>query len=141
MGKTHLAAGICLGLPLISLNDPISALGIIGSIFPDFDLAVPGLIKHRTLTHSLLCMVGTTLLIEHLSFSAGLALVWLVCYTSHLALDSFTVRGVPIVWPISKNKIGLKLFTTGKKADVCLQYLFHFGTALYLLDKLKIFLK
>jgi len=131
--KTHIAAGAFVSLPFIAWSDPISALGVVGAVAPDIDIKIPG-VKHRGITHTLICLVGSTIAIEVIN--EHWALTWLLGYTSHLLLDSCTKVGVPLLYPFSKKNFGLKLFTTGKKVDKCLGYLFNTGNILYALTKL-----
>lgn len=131
--KTHVAAGVLVALPFISMTDPISTLGIIGSIAPDWDKVLK--IKHRTFTHCLISLCGSCMYMSYINEKLGI--VWFITYSSHLFLDSLTVRGVPLLYPFKKDTYGLKLFTTGKKFDKCLELACNFGSALYIISKLE----
>lgn len=116
--KTHIAVGVAATLPLISLLSPLVLLGIIGSFAPDWDILLR--IKHRTITHSLLALSLSTLIIS--TFNYKIALVWGLNYLIHLILDSFTRTGVPWLYPFKKRYYGLKKVKTGESEDlfICL---------------------
>jgi inner membrane protein len=113
--------------------DPASlGLAALGALLPDIDhpqswagrrmalVSVPlaALIGHRGITHSLLAVLGFALLLAWLGphhLVAPLA----VGYLSHLLADSFTLSGVPLLWP-SKRPYGPKLIRTGSLAEIAL---------------------
>lgn len=115
MKRTHVAVGLAVTLPLI-VNDPISALGLIGSTAPDFDIALG--IKHRTVTHSFLAAGTTTLLISPLNINV--AIIWCINYLLHLLLDGATKTGVPLLYP-KKKCYGIKRFKTRDSIDYFIQ--------------------
>lgn len=108
--KTHMVVGTLVSIPFIA--SPIGLLGISGSIAPDFDIKLG--IKHRTITHSLLMLFFTSLIIKNINFNIGL--IWFINYLSHLILDSLTKSGVKFFYPSKKN-YGLRLFKTGDIFD------------------------
>lgn len=58
-----------------------------------------------------------------------IASIWLLCYFSHLILDSITVSGVPFLYGYKKTRYGLKLFVTGGLFDkllLCLGTFFKY---------------
>ncbi|NFV48380.1 metal-dependent hydrolase [Clostridium botulinum] len=115
--KTHLCVGIALTLPIIyTFFNPISLLGILGSIAPDWDLKLG--IKHRTITHSLLALIISTSIIY--IFSSSIAIVFALNYLLHLILDSLTKMGVPFLYPFKNRYYGLKLIRTGGTEDLCI---------------------
>lgn len=107
-------------------------LAALGSLLPDIDhpqswagkrmalVSVPlaALIGHRGLTHSLLAVAGFALLLALLG-PHHLAAPLAVGYLSHLLADSFTLSGVPLLWP-NKRPFGLKLIRTGSLAEIAL---------------------
>ena len=117
--KTHLCVGIATTLPFYSLLTPISLIGILGSIIPDWDiyLCIFGM-KHRTITHSLLSLIISTLFIY--IFSSSIAIVFALNYLLHLILDSFTKMGVPFLYPFKNTYYGAKLIKTGGIEDLCI---------------------
>lgn len=117
MKKTHVSVGLALTLPII-LNAPISVIGLLGSTAPDLDIQLG--LKHRTITHSLLFLGITTLVIT--PFSVKISLVWFVNYLLHLLLDGMTVSGVPLLYP-KKKSYGIKKIKTGGAEDYFLQIL------------------
>ncbi len=46
---------------------------------------------------------------------------------AHIAGDCLTDRGCPLLWPVSKGKIALKLFTTGKAGESIALFLIIIG--------------
>jgi inner membrane protein len=120
--RTHEAVGIACTLPLIGIVNPIAFIGVIGNVIPDFDILIG--IKHRGLTHSLLALFSTTILIS--IFNQQIAFVWFINYFSHLILDSCTKSGVPWLYPFKKKCYGLKLIKTGESEDlfICLVAIF-----------------
>lgn len=107
--KTHMIVGVLVAAPVIKNTGLISAIGLIGSTIPDIDYKVG--LEHRTITHSLLVLIISTLIIYLIH--PGAAAVWGVTYLSHLVLDALTITGVPFMYPFSKKKYGLKLIKTG----------------------------
>ena len=115
--KTHLCVGIALTLPIVyTFFNPISFVGILGSIAPDWDLKLG--IKHRTITHSLLSLIISTSIIY--IFSSSIAIVFALNYLLHLILDSLTKMGVPFLYPFKNRYYGLKLIRTGGTEDLCI---------------------
>lgn len=115
MRKTHIAIG-CLATSIVLINtkvQPIAVVGILGATFPDIDYKVG--IKHRTITHSILILILSSLLVSFLN--KDIALVWFVNYLSHLIADSFTKSGVPFFYPFIKRKYGARLIKTGGSID------------------------
>ncbi|MDQ5988224.1 MAG: hypothetical protein CSYNP_03982 [Syntrophus sp. SKADARSKE-3] len=79
----------------------IGGASILGSVFPDIDVRIPGL-KHRTITHwpiPYVCGVLLGFLMRNNLFSF-LCLGALI----HIFLDSMTVSGVPLLSPFKKYK-------------------------------------
>lgn len=99
---------------------PVLAASIVGSVFPDIDIRIPGL-PHRSLTHwfapyaGLLIFAYLTGRSPLLFFSAGCLL--------HILLDSFSMMGVPILNPFGERK-GFGLMRVGGPADLVISLLF-----------------
>lgn len=93
---THAIIGVALSEALM-LN-PITV--ILGAIIPDLDYVIG--IQHRTITHSLLFVIITCLVVwKFKGKRSGYAL--LIGLASHLMLDTITPMGVPLLWPIGPN--------------------------------------
>lgn len=107
--KTHMLVGVLVAAPVIKNTGLISAIGLMGATVPDIDYKIG--IEHRTITHSLLVLVFTALFIYLIH--PGTAVVWGLTYLSHLLLDSFTIAGVPFLYPFIKKRYGLKKIKTG----------------------------
>ena len=118
MKRTHVAIGVAATLPII-LNNPITAIGVLGSMAPDWDYMLG--IKHRTYTHSLLVLTISSITI--LILNKWIALVWLINYGLHLVADSFTKMGTPFLYPWNKKYYGYKLIKTRGAEDYFIQAL------------------
>jgi len=118
MKRTHIAIGVAATLPII-LNNPISVIGVLGSVVPDWDYLLG--IKHRTYTHSLLVLIISSISI--LILNKWIALVWFINFTLHLIADSFTKMGIPYLYPWRKNYYGCKLIKTRGAEDYFIQAL------------------
>lgn len=129
--KTHVAVGVAITLPIISVCPIYSVFGLLGAVIPDWDMLLG--IKHRTITHSLIALLISSMVVIFINF--GIGLVWFVSYTSHLILDSFTKMGVPLFYPRNKKYYGFKLIKTGGAEDlficlltiffICMQYIIY----------------
>ena len=108
--SSHLTIGIILTYFLYTLNYGwlYCLIGLQGSIAPDIDLKIG--LRHRTITHSIIALILTTMPLY--LFSHQLGIVWFINYLSHLIADSMTKMGVPYFYPY-KHYYGLKLFSTG----------------------------
>lgn len=116
-------AGFCCALSGVNIFETKVGLVVlvVGTLFPDIDhpKSILGrLLKplsswinkqygHRTVTHSLAMLLGTTFLFalveSQVAGSTRLAIIFGFAYFSHLVLDMLTLMGVPILWPFSKN--------------------------------------
>lgn len=117
--KTHICVSVAATLPIIIiLRSPYALIGLVGSIAPDWDIRLG--IKHRTITHSFITLIVTTIVL--FLFNNILGLIWGLNYLIHLILDSFTVTGVPLFHPFRDKYYGFKLIRTGEVEDllICL---------------------
>lgn len=120
MAPTHLAAGAAAGLAvaLVYHHPPAlyMALGALAGLLPDIDhpngsirRRLPGSnlllfwLGHRGLTHTLAVLGVIAVLVIRSPY--GLPL--LAGYASHLAGDTLTIRGIPLLWPLSTRNISL----------------------------------
>ena len=128
MKKTHTTIAIAAAIPTIAyLNiPPVSILGIIGAMAPDWDFLLG--LKHRTVTHSLLLLFISSFLIS--IYDVNISLIWFISYFLHLVADSFTRMGVPFLYPFIKKNYGFKLIRTGGAEDM-----FIFILALFLISQ------
>lgn len=101
-GYTHLNCGISLSLAVC--GDIINGIWLVaGSILPDVDSKnsllgktfpfIPKLIKHRTLTHSIIFIASAFILNKYLAIGCAL----------HVFLDMMTKMGCPLLYPIRYN--------------------------------------
>ena len=142
-GKTHLTAGSAAALTYLALlpqkpDFPIAlgifGAGVLGSLLPDIDH------KNSKITH-MAKPVGTlvSFLFGHrglfhapLFYLALLGLFWKFCpipalmpigYSlfigigSHLLMDMLTVQGIPLLFPLTKQKIHVIGIRTSGKAE------------------------
>ncbi|NFI96094.1 metal-dependent hydrolase [Clostridium botulinum] len=116
MKRTHVALGLAATIPII-LKEPVSAIGILGSVVPDWDFYFG--LKHRTITHSILFLTISTAAIS--IFNIPVALVWFINYGLHLLADSFTKMGTPYFYPWNKRYYGLKKIKTRGGEDYFIQ--------------------
>lgn len=116
--KTHLLVNSVVTLRIICANNihliPFALIGITGAVLPDFDIKLH--IKHRTVTHSLLSLVLTSIPFFIINESCGW--IYVLNYALHLILDSFTKMGTPFLYPFVKKYYGPKLIRTGGAEDL-----------------------
>jgi len=87
---------------------------LFGGIFPDIDFILDwalGTQIHRTITHSLLFILGSALLMyvfftlydnfktSHKKENCQFALAFGVGMITHITIDFFSLQGVPLLWP------------------------------------------
>lgn len=93
---------------------PVTVGSLVGAVFPDIDLCIPGL-EHRTLTHWFIpYIIGISL-----AYFLGHPWVLFFCIGAlvHILLDSLSLMGVPIWAPFGKRK-GLKIMRVGNFSEV-----------------------
>ncbi len=92
-------------------------LALLSGVLPDFDIYFEPLVKHHTITHSLLFLgpIVVILTFHYRRLGAAFSLGLL----SHLLTDSL-VGTIPVFYPISSLVIGLKLGLPGP-ADTLLE--------------------
>ena len=118
---THIAFGLLTVTSSFSLfsvsihrNLPAVACAIIGSLLPDVDspnsyigrmmpfasIPIERRWGHRTITHSLLCMLALSVVtLPLLAWKSACYAAVLLGYMSHLIADSATKSGVPLFYP------------------------------------------
>jgi len=87
-------------------------MAILGSLFPDLDVRL----KHRVLLHNIFSMfvflLVTAILLVYSGYTYStaleLSLAGTYSYSTHLLLDSFTSRGVRLMWPVSNKWFGAR---------------------------------
>lgn len=106
------------------------AAAVLGSLLPDIDhpnswagrklrpISVPLslLVGHRGITHSLLAVIGGIALLAAMGGNWVAAPI-IIGYLSHLAADSLTPSGVPLLWPW-KRRFTLNLCQTGSFTEI-----------------------
>lgn len=133
MGSSHVIIGLTLGITYAitqgaSVDQVPIIAGIAGfcALVPDVDhpqstirnsLGLLGHVGffwlgHRGLTHTLLALLAVAAGALHF-LPASYAAACIIGYGSHILADSVTKSGVPLLWPVYKERVGLKLLRTG----------------------------
>ncbi len=73
----------------------------IGRRIPVIPTLINTLLGHRTITHSMLTMLGIFAFLKQYSLQIGIA--WLIGFSCHVILDILTPQGVQFFWPIPFN--------------------------------------
>ncbi len=114
---------------------------IIGKIFLPFSKFINRRFGHRTITHSLIVLLGTSLLAAYLEItffhSSQFTKVYFLGYSNHLILDMMTVQGVPLFYPFLKNPCVLPgnpemRFRTGNLRTETMVFSFFLLSAIFL---------
>jgi len=93
---------------------PVAICPVIGAVFPDIDMRIPGL-EHRTITHWPVLYI-TGLILACLAGYLWLSLFCIGCLL-HIFLDSFSLMGVPILTPFRRRK-GFRIMRVGSQAEL-----------------------
>lgn len=97
---------------------------------------------HRGFTHTgvvgtalfaLLCASASAKHSVCTSIAQSLIFGFVMAYISHIIADSFNGKGVPLLWPVIKNKIHVMRITTGSWQEPCFLGVFIFLTLLHLM--------
>jgi inner membrane protein len=119
MARSHVIIGIATWVaaaPLLHLRalDPMYlGLAVGGSLLPDIDhpkswvgrrtrpvsTAIASALGHRGITHSLIAVIGLTLLLLYAGYRRDGVSALAVGYLSHLAADMLTPGGLRLAWP------------------------------------------
>ncbi|WML34970.1 metal-dependent hydrolase [Clostridium sp. OS1-26] len=119
MKRTHIFAGATATLPFINATNILFFPIVLAESFVagwDYKIGL----KHRGITHTALALLITSSLFS--IYSLQLGLLWGLNYGTHLLLDSLTVTGVPLLYPIKSKYYSFKLFKTRSSEDmfICL---------------------
>ena len=80
---------------------------IIGKIFLPFSRYLNRRYGHRTITHSLMMLIGLSLFLAYIEatflHTSTYSKIFFLAYFSHLILDMMTVQGVPLLYPFLRN--------------------------------------
>ncbi|MET1129040.1 MAG: metal-dependent hydrolase [Thermoproteota archaeon] len=111
--QTHIIFGAALVTAVAAYSEWSAAEVVIaiftssvGAVFPDFDLNI----RHRALLHSVFALAAafaavivTVSLLGATAIENAAALGFALSYVSHILLDAVTVRGVALLYPLSKR--------------------------------------
>ncbi|TVY09039.1 metal-dependent hydrolase [Paenibacillus cremeus] len=115
----------CLAGPLADIDKQGSTMAKI--FFPLSFLLHLGGIRHRTFTHSFLCLIGLGLLFT--SLPPLLYWSFLLAYASHPLIDLLNEQGVELIWPLKlKFRLLPKFMAIGTGS--MMETLFRYGLAL-----------
>jgi inner membrane protein len=142
IGHSHAIVGACAGVAVAHAlgGDSLAAavLGAVAGLVPDVDSHastlghyIPGWAprpRHRGPTHSLVFCAGLAAatygaqawLLGGPPASLLLTLVVLAGSLSHLAADGMTDEGIPLLWPLTSQRLGLPwplCFPTGSRRE------------------------
>lgn len=134
VGSTHFAAGMVLASYLPEPTLQATAAVVLGALLPDVDTKssfvgryiplLPEILKHRGITH----YPSLAFVVSFFNYPLALGMI------SHIALDLLNPDGVPVLGPLSKQKISIPLirhlFPNGGTMDKLLAFLL-WGIALY----------
>ncbi|MBX9634920.1 MAG: metal-dependent hydrolase [Magnetospirillum sp.] len=136
MAGSHVIVGAALWAVTAKLSGgtpadiPALAGAAMGALLPDMDhpqswagrkfrpISVPLslVVGHRGVTHSLLAVVAGIVALAAMGLDGAVAPV-VLGYLSHLAADSLTPSGVPLLWPM-KHRFSLNLCRTGSVTEM-----------------------
>jgi len=114
--RTHLLFGVGSTLFFFSKSGvgilPLALVSAAGALIPDADLVA----KHRSLMHNVFSLLLFSLTVNTASLALGygagesltLASAGAFSYATHLLLDSLTVRGVNLFWPLASRWYGAR---------------------------------
>ncbi len=72
---------------------------------------------HRGATHSLLAVLGASLLLHAHGISRAVSAPLVVGYLSHLGADLLTPAGLPLAWPL-RGSVAVPLCRTGSPSEI-----------------------
>ncbi|AGN02408.1 hypothetical protein L593_12345 [Salinarchaeum sp. Harcht-Bsk1] len=115
---THALVGYVLGAATFSRP----TVGALGAVLADVDLLFPGPdgapLGHRGMTHSALALGIAVAIASYwgrdVAGSVGIG------YVSQLAIDATTPKGIPIVFPLSTENVGVAWNLHSKDATILL---------------------
>lgn len=103
-------------------------------------LIVIGFSRHRSVTHSCICVIAMSGLLTIIKAKYGVDIIIPFCLgvIAHIFVDMFNPQGVELLWPYKKN-IGFPItIETGGFGEKVLFYVFIMSTIIVLAKTLKI---
>ncbi|MBU4642997.1 metal-dependent hydrolase, partial [Bacillus toyonensis] len=124
--RTHLTTSMVIALPILAFTDTLTVTNIaavgLGALLPDIDEPnsfigrrtrgvsdlIHAVFDHRGMTHSLVGIAFTSILMLLLANLTPLSFITALCvvfgYCLHIIEDSFSVSGVKWLLPFSKKR-------------------------------------
>ena len=141
LGKTHAAAGACAAAFVLQATGappdayPLGlAIGALAALLPDIDephstvsqhavIIGPSIgraVRHRTITHSLVAVVGLVILLRGLWPTIPPPILYAAAagFASHLLTDALTPAGAMLFWPVSPVMVTFTGWLPGPLAGV-----------------------
>lgn len=156
--RTHVIGGIALATLMSSVVEPqmgsevilYYGMAVVGSILPDIDhpkswlsQKIPVLhypfrvFGHRGATHSLLAVAMILIIMGAIFGGSGITMGIVIGYMSHILLDTLNPRGVPLLYPLTKEKYKIGRIHTGEWGeDVVAGILIASIVCLFILGKI-----
>lgn len=121
MKRTHLLMGLAVTIPFVNWNNAMFVpISLVGTFAPDIEHIIGT--EDRGIVHSLMALLLTTTMLLFINLDLGF--LWFLSYSSHLLLDSFTLRGVPLFYPITKRPFGVRLIKGRGSEDMFMALMF-----------------
>jgi len=102
----------CLAGTIADVDKPGSTMAKV--LFPLSALLRVLNVRHRTVTHSALCVAALWALTLTLPLPAVYRIVFVAAYASHPIIDLFNEKGVQLLWPL---KLKIRLLPAGLAID------------------------
>lgn len=121
MKRTHLLMGLAVTLPFVNWNNAtLVPISVVVSFAPDIEHVIGT--KERGIMHSMLWLILMTTILLFINYELGF--LCFLSYGSHLLLDSFTLKGIPLMYPITKRPFGIRLIKARGSEDMFMALMF-----------------
>lgn len=121
MKRTHLLMGLAVTIPFVNWNNAMLVpISVVVSFAPDIEHVIGT--KERGIMHSMLWLILMTTILLFINYELGF--LCFLSYGSHLLLDSFTLKGIPLMYPITKRPFGIRLIKARGSEDMFMALMF-----------------
>jgi membrane-bound metal-dependent hydrolase YbcI (DUF457 family) len=121
MKRTHLLMGLAVTLPFVNWNNAtLVPISVVVSFAPDIEHVIGT--KERGIMHSMFWLILMTTILLFINYELGF--LCFLSYGSHLLLDSFTLKGIPLMYPITKRPFGIRLIKARGSEDMFMALMF-----------------